>query len=201
MQMDHTEGGAPALRVTTGSVSIPEFMHVTLIAAQSLDGFITRHDETTPAFTSEADRVYFARALREFDCSVLGGVTYRAQRDFFLQHLTPTRRRVVLTRDPDRHAADARDGCLEFTSSPPTAVLARLGTAGHRRCALLGGAQIHSLFFAAGLVDELWLTLEPRLFAGGTPLLAQRTDIALQLLGAERLPDSHSLLVKYHVVR
>lgn len=175
-------------------------MHVTLIAAQSLDGFITRHDDTTPAFTSAADRAYFPRALQAFDCSIMGGITYRAQREYFLRHLAPDRRRMVLTRDPSRHQADAQPGALEFTDEAPATLVARLADNGHRRCALLGGAQIHSLFLAAGLVHEIWLTMEPRLFGGGTPFLAERTDLTVRLLDFERLPESDSLVVKYRVL-
>jgi riboflavin biosynthesis pyrimidine reductase len=89
---------------------------------------------------------------------------------------------------------------LEFTRAAPAALAHELHNRGFRRCALLGGSQVHSLFLAAGLVDEIWLTIEPLLFGAGTPLLAHWTDIKLELHMLEKL-GANSLLVKYHVVR
>lgn len=176
-------------------------MNVTLLAAHSLDGFITKHAQPGTAFTSAADKAHFPAVLRDFDCSIMGGETYRVSREFIQSHLTASRRRVVLTRTPDRYQADARERTLEFTADSPAAVLARLQSLGHRRCALLGGSRIHSLFLDAKLVDELWLTVEPCLFGRGTPFLAEQADLALELISHERLTHSDSLLLRYRVQR
>jgi len=84
--------------------------------------------------------------------------------------------------------------------APHRALAAGLQARGFQRCALLGGSHVHSLFFEAGLVDEVWLTVEPVLFGGGTPLLARRADLRLELLAAEKL-GAHALLLKYRVPR
>ncbi len=175
-------------------------MEMVLIAAQSLDGFITRHDTPGAGFTSAEDKAWFPRVLQEFDASVLGGATYRAERSHFLTNRTPGRRRVVLTRQPEVFSADALAGVLEFTAEPPAALVRRLAAAGHRRCALLGGGEIHRLFLEAGLVDQLWITVEPRLFGSGTPLVGGRVDIALRWLSSESLGGSTQLL-RYAVQR
>lgn len=172
-------------------------MEIILVAAQSADGFITRHDEPGSGFTSAADKAYFQRTLAMFDVSIMGSVTYTVARSAILGRLTPARLRIVLTRNPGSHAADAAPGLLEFTDEDPPELVARLREAGHRRCALLGGARIHSSFLAAGLVDELWLTLEPRLFGGGVPLLRSAIDFRMKLLNHERLDGSDTLLLKY----
>jgi dihydrofolate reductase len=175
-------------------------MEIVLIAAQSLDGFITRHDTPGAGFTSAEDKAWFPGVLREFDASILGGVTYRAERSLFLTNRKPGRRRVVLTRQPEAFAADAMAGILEFTAESPAALVQRLAAAGHRRCALLGGGEIHRLFLAAGLVDQLWITVEPRLFGSGTPLVGGRVDIALTWLSTQSLGASTQLL-RYAVRR
>ena len=175
-------------------------MRVTLIAVQSLDGFITRHDAPGAGFASAADQKHFRAALRGFDCGVMGRATYEQAQADGVPPPTPARRRVVLTRTPERFAAEAVPGVLEFTDAQPAEMVARLRREGCRACALLGGAQVHSLFLAAGLVDELWLTVEARLFGGGTPLLAARTDTRLRMLAHEGLGDD-ALLLKYAVVR
>jgi len=173
-------------------------MRLTLIAAQSLDGYITRHDTPGSAFASDADRAFFREALRDFDCCVMGGETYRTARDMIRALLMPERLRIVLTRTPEQFATDTVSGKLEFASTQPAQLITGLGARGFLRCAILGGAQIHSLFLEAGLVDELWLTIEPLLFGGGTPLLARRTSTRLKLIARENL-SAETLLLKYRV--
>lgn len=176
-------------------------MEVTLIAAQSLDGYIAQHDIPGTGFTSPADKRHFRSVLADFDTSVFGAGTYRVSRDYIRPQLSTARRRIVLTRSPHRFATDSVPGQLEFTSETPRQVVDRLRTEGSRRCALLGGGQIHRLFLDAGLVDRLLITLEPRLFGEGTPLVDGRVDTRLELEDVRRLPESDSLLVAYRVRR
>jgi len=175
-------------------------MRIVLIAAQSLDGFITRHDEPGTAFTSPEDKSHFRAALAGFDACLFGAETYRVSRVFIRAQFPGHGLRVVLTRTPGRFAADAAPGELEFTSAAPAAIADDLRARGIRQCALLGGAHAHSLFLDAGLVDEIWLTVEPLLFGGGTPLLAHQSNLRLELQAVERL-GAHPLLLKYRVTR
>ncbi len=175
-------------------------MRVTLIAAQSLDGFITKHDTPGSYFASPADQAHLRNALAGFDCSVMGAETYRVARTQIRERLTSPRLRTILTRSPQAFAADTLPGLLEFSSASPAQLLSALSARGLRRCALLGGAQIHSLLLNARLIDELWLTVEPVLFGRGTPLLAQATDTRLRLLTEEKLA-ADTLLLKYEVLR
>jgi dihydrofolate reductase len=174
-------------------------MRVTLIAVQSLDGFITRHDAPGVGFASPEDQAHFRAALRGFESSVMGRATYDQLRAAG-GAAAAGRRRVVLTRAPGRFAAAETPGLLEFTAAPPAEIVTRLRREGCRSCSLLGGAQIYSLFLAAGLVDELWLTVEARLFGGGTPLLAAPTDTRLRLLSHAALGEN-TLLLKHAVER
>ncbi len=191
--------GTPGLAPGAAPASVVH-MRITLIAVQSLDGFITRHGTPGAGFASAADGRHFRAALREFDCGVMGRATYEEACVGGTFSPTPARRRVVLTRTPERFAAVAVPGALEFTDAAPAEITARLQAGGGRACALLGGAQVHRLYLAAELVDELWLTVEPRLFGTGTPMLATPADVRLRLLTHEPLGDD-VLLLKYTVQR
>jgi dihydrofolate reductase len=173
-------------------------MRITLIAAQSLDGFITRHDQPGSDFASAEDRAFFREALRGFDCCVMGATSYREARTTIQKNLMTERLRIVLTHKPEAFANDVVQGKLEFANTPPTQLAAGLAGRGYKACALLGGAQIHSLFVEAGLVDELWLTVEPLLFGTGTPLIGRRASIELVLLSSQNL-SPNTLLLKYRV--
>lgn len=175
-------------------------MRVTLIAVQSLDGFITKHATPGSDFASPADQAHLRNALAGFDCSVMGAETYRTARELIRERMTSPRLRTVLTRSPQTFVADTLSDRLEFSAAAPRQLLADLSARGLSQCALLGGAQIHSLFLNACLVDELWLTVEPVLFGRGTPLLAQSADTRLRLLSDQKLAAG-TLLLKYEVLR
>lgn len=174
-------------------------MEISVIAAQSLDGFIAKHDIPGTAFTSEADKLHFRRILAAFDVSVMGRSTYETSEEMIRNRLSPDHPRWVMTRTPEAWATHAVHGQLEFTRESPVALVERLKRQGKKRCALLGGGHLHSAFLESGLVDRLILTIEPRLFGQGVPLLRHRTDLSLTLQSAERLADSDSLLLTYEV--
>ena len=178
----------------------PARMRTVHIAAQSVHGFITRHDEPGTAFTSPEDKAYFRAVLGGFEAGVFGGETYRVSRDAIRANPSALRLRLVLTRTPERYAAETVPGVLEFTRDAPAELLAGLRRRGFQHCALLGGSHVHSLFIEAGLVDEVWLTMEPVLFGGGTPLLARRAAVRLELQAVENLA-AHTLVLKYRVRR
>lgn len=175
-------------------------MHVTLIAAQSVDGFITRHNEPGSGFTSAADKDYFRDALRTFDCRVMGAGTYRASRAIVRRTAAPERIQIVVTRTTDAFKEDVVVGALEFVDLSAKEILRSLEKRGYQRCALIGGSQVHHLFLAADCVDELWLTIEPVLFGSGTPFLSGEVNSQLERLSHELL-SADTLLVKYRVIK
>jgi len=172
-------------------------MQIVLIAAISLDGYIAKLGVPGTDFTSQADKTHFARSLAAYDVSIMGAETYRVARDFIRSRLTSARCRYVLTRTPAQFSADRASGQLEFTQLPPQALVSHLRIAGFQRCALLGGAQIHSLFLDARLVDRMIVSVEAKLFGGGTPFLARPTEATFTLESHERLPGSDTLVLTY----
>jgi dihydrofolate reductase len=171
-------------------------MEIIAIAVTSLDGFITKHDEPGTAFASAADQQFFREALREFDCQIFGAKTFEVSQAVILRNLTPAHLRIVLTRSPERYAAYQQPGRLEFTDAAPEAVIAMLKQRNKRRCALLGGSAIYTLFLAWNLVDELWITVEPRLFGAGQKLITGPVDRPLHLKNITKLSE-HTLLLQY----
>ncbi|WP_152032878.1 dihydrofolate reductase family protein [Ereboglobus luteus] len=174
-------------------------LRVILIAAQSLDGRITFHDVKGATFASAADRQYFREVLRGFDCSVMGGETFRVSEKAIRGRKDDGRLQIIMTRRSG--ATDpwgSVSGVLEFSRESPEKIIAGLKARGKKRCALLGGGQIYGAFLAAGVVDEVWLTVEPRIFGAGVPLTTQAVDVKLALLDCERL-SSDTLLLKYKV--
>ncbi len=175
-------------------------LRVILIAAQSLDGRITFHDAKGAAFVSAADKRYFREALRGFDCSVMGAETFRVSETAIRARKDDGRLQIILTRDAAAAAKGSVPGVLEFSGESPEEIIANLRARGKKRCALLGGGQAYGAFLSAGAVDEIWVTLEPRIFGAGVPLSAQAVNVALRLLACEKLA-ADTLLLKYEVIK
>ena len=180
-------------------------MHVVLFAVQSVDGWITRRATAGDGFASEADRAHFREAIRACDACVMGGATYDLAKVRMRPEAFPGLRRVVWTRSPNRRAAEAVPGVLEFTREAPIETVARLRADGRRRCAVLGGGQVNAAWLAGGLVDEVWLTVESALFGGGTPLAGgvglPGPEVALRLREVKVLAQGGPLSLRYEVKR
>lgn len=188
-------------------------MHVVLFAAQSLDGWITRRSEAGDAFASAADKAHFREAIRACDACVMGGATYEQSKERMRPAAFPALRRVIWTRSPSTpdRIAESVPGVLEFTAESPTETVARLRADGRRRCAVLGGGQVNAAWLAAGLVDELCVTVESWIFGHGTPLAGTKADsfpspapllpaaVKLDLIEARTLADGGPVLLRYRV--
>lgn len=174
-------------------------MIVALIAVISLDGHITRPHESGPGFASPEDQAWFRAALREFDCAVMGRATWETIREEVRRETGRRQPRIILTRNPAAHAGDAQPGVIEFTADAPGDVVADLHQRGFQRCALLGGGQVYRAFLEAGVVDALWLTIEPVILGGGTPLADGVIPVGRErfVLEEMRLLAPSTLLLNY----
>lgn len=173
-------------------------MRVISVVVSSIDGYITRHDEGgTTQWASREDQKHFYALMASCDVSIMGGETYRSSRNFILKGLpTSTRRRVIWTRDPSQHEADAVVGKLEFTSDSLLSIVDRLRADGHQRCCVVGGGQVYGALLAADLIDELSLTVEPVVFGAGVRHsgLGYASDTRFKLRDMVRLNDDTVLL-------
>jgi dihydrofolate reductase len=166
------------------------------IVATSLDGHITKHDNEGATFTSEADQHYFKNALKTFDCSVMGAKTFEASKPMILKSSNLERLRVVWTRHPEKYRQYQQQNKLEFSSNDLKMILEDLQARGKQRCAILGGSSVYTECLKQGLMDEIWLTLEPLLFGRGKKLVEGLLDVRLELLNVEYL-SKDTLLLKY----
>jgi len=162
----------------------------------SLDGCLTRHQEPGTGFASAADHAFFRTALQTFDCSLSGRLTYEAGRESILRQRSGFRLQMVLTTTPERFAKDALAEHLEFRNANVQTVLRDLSDRGRSRCALLGGSRLYTEACREGLLDELWITLEPATFGQGTRMFDGPVAFNFDLLSSENL-SRDTLLLKY----
>ena len=96
----------------------------------------------------------------------------------------------VVTHRP-HEAVDKGDTCFEFVTGGIDDALARArAAAGDKNVIVMGGGELLRQFLAAGLVDELTLTIAPVLLGAGKRLFdgLNRTDIGLERIGVIESP-------------
>lgn len=173
-------------------------MHITAIMAMSVNGRLTRGSEADiTAWTSPDDKAQFSEELKKTKLLIMGSKTYRVHPG---KTLSKDRLRVILTADPASFAADSVPGQREFHGGKPAEVINKLVARGYKKAVLLGGAATNRDFFAAGLVNELLLTIEPKLFGKGRPLIDEAEfNAELKLVSCKQLNDKGTLLLRYLV--
>ncbi len=170
-------------------------MRVLLLAAITLDGKIARDASQFTNWSSREDKRLFQRTSKEAGVVIMGRTTFET-----LPGPLPGRLMVVMTRDATTTTTAAVEG-VEFTAERPAEVLARLAERGYTSAVLGGGAQIYRAFLEAGLLDELWLTVEPLALGAGISLLGDAPlDQRFTLLEVERLGEQ-SVHLRYRVER
>lgn len=162
-------------------------MRVSIIAAISADGFIAREHNELANWTSKEDKKMFVTLTKRAGVMVMGGATYRT-----IGRALPGRRNIVYSRQKI-----AQEG-IETTQEAPEMLLARLEKEGFDEVAICGGSAIYDMFLSAGLVTDVYLTIEPLLFGAGIPLARSSLQTRMRLQETRQLtPDV--LFVHYSV--
>lgn len=162
-------------------------MNVFIIAALSADGFIAKSKEHPANWTSKEDKAKFVELTKKAGVMVMGRTTFDT-----IGKALPGRRTIVYT-NSNRNIEG-----VESTSESPKALLGRLEREGHNQVAIVGGQSIYDLFYASGLVDELYLTIEPVIFGNGIKLFKSDIGGNISLLQEEKLNDD-TLFLHYKV--
>jgi dihydrofolate reductase len=157
-----------------------------LIMAMTADGIIGRTHHHFPDWTCSEDKQMFKRVSQEAGVVVMGSRTFDT-----IGNALPGRLNVVMTRRPEQYESAEN---LVFWSGPARALLNDLQSKGFERAVLAGGATINSLFVRDALIDELYLTVAPKLFGQGLSLFAESLDLDLELKQISTFQDQTVLL-------
>ena len=165
-------------------------MNVILLMAVTADGMIARDSSQIRGWTGKEDKRYFVHITRKSGVVIMGSKTFD-----MIGKVLPGRKNIVMTRDKSRKSHD-KD--LLFTDKAPDAIIKELNAQGFETVVLIGGSIVNTLFLKENLIDEIHITIVPRLFGKGLPLFNKSFDTQLELINIEKLGQSH-ILLKYRV--
>ena len=165
-------------------------MKLIMMMAITADGIIARDRNHFSDWTCSADKRMFKQVSQDAGVVIMGSRTYQT-----IGKPLPGRLNVVLTRQPQRF--EPQENLLIY-SGPVEELVEELDRRRYEQAVLAGGSIVNSLFLRAGLIDELLLTVSPKLFGQGLTMLSQSVDLDLKLLDVQRI-DSDSLVLRYAV--
>jgi dihydrofolate reductase len=167
-------------------------MKVTLLMAITLDGKIGKSPDHFPDWTGKEDKRLFAELSRKAGAVIMGSKTFDT-----MGMPLPGRKNVVLTRDKTRKSEWQN---LVFSNESPSTLLKGLENEGFSEVILAGGALVNSLFAEENLIDEIIVTISPKIFGYGLSLFGQEISMELKLKELKRL-GKNLVYLKYHVIK
>ena len=174
-------------------------MNTILIFVSTLDGKVTKWgDPHVRLWSSHQDQDYYKQIWNESKLIVMGSNTFNAE------PLNPSSNHqlIIMTRNPDKYKNLEISGQIEFTNESPVELIARFISKGHKQILVVGGAHIATSFLKEQLIDEVWLTIEPKIFGtGGNFATEVNLDINLHLIHCEKVNEQGTLITKYAVLK
>ncbi|HTF21635.1 MAG TPA: dihydrofolate reductase [Chryseolinea sp.] len=147
-------------------------MKIGIYIATSANGMIS-NSRNVPDWLSAEYGYGFDAICERMKAVIMGRKTYNILDPDYLP-LKVGGTIVVLTHDVRTRPANES---VMFTNKTPKEIVAMLEAMGHIEAVIIGGALTMSQFINDGLVDDLYIVMEPVIFGNGLRLL---TDIELE---------------------
>jgi dihydrofolate reductase len=171
-------------------------MNISVYLASSINGMIS-NKANVPNWLSQEYGQGFLAICQRMKAVVMGKTTY----EILIPDHLPLKDEgtlIVLTHDT---AAKSSQSNVVFTDRTPQEIVRILEERGHHEAVIIGGTQTVSEFVKSGLVDELYLVVEPVLFGTGLPLLRDvDAEYKMTLLDVQRL-NTHTVQLHYRLMR
>ena len=171
-------------------------MNISIYIATSANGFISNMRNAPDWLSPEYGRG-FVEICQSKKAVIMGKKTY----DILAPDFLPLKDKgisVVLTTHTDIEPANPT---VVFTSAPPEEIVSMLEKRGFTEAVIIGGTTAMSEFANAGLVNDIFMVVEPILF-GGEPLPLLKgvaRDFKLNLADSTKLNDN-TLQLHYRLV-
>ena len=174
-------------------------MKTILVFVSTLDGKVTKWGESNVhLWSSQEDQKYFKKIWNDSKLLIMGSNTFNAD------PIKPTADQllVIMTREPSKYKKYEVFGQLVFSDETPAQLSLRFEKEGYEQMTVVGGAHIGTSFLKEQLIDELWLTIEPRILGAGSNFaIEEKLDINLHLISCERVNEQGTLITKYTVFK
>ena len=166
-------------------------MKIILMMAMTVDGKIAKGSHELADWTSPEDKKKFREVTQKAGVVIMGANTFRTFPSPLKDRLN-----VVFTQEKNPKEIEG----VKWVSGEPQKVLEDLEKKGYSEAILGGGASINSLFLKNNLIDEILITIEPKIFGDGLSMFSEEMEADLKLLEMEKINED-SIMLRYKVVK
>ena len=169
-------------------------MKIILYLSITANGMIaTKNDEVT--FVSKNSWESYQRAVNFADCIIIGRRTYELMPE---SEFNQRKKYIVITHQKDLPRKTEK---VVLSNNSPSVLIENLAKEKVKNVLISGGSQINSLFMKAGLIDEIYLDIEPIILGKGIKLFTDAEfEKKLQLIGIKKL-SKDEVQLHYKVMR
>ena len=169
-------------------------MKITIYIATSANGSIS-NSRNVPDWLSDEYGSGMMEICNRYRAVIMGRTTY----DIIAPDYLPFSKDgiiKVMSRQKNLKPANA---AVQFTSESPHEIVSDLERLGYLHAVIIGGTQAMSAFLRDGLVNDVYLVVEPVFFGKGLPLFEQvEFECKLDLLKSKKL-NSNTIQLHYQV--
>lgn len=171
-------------------------LKISLIILQSLDGFIAKSQADNLDWGSKVDKTFFRQKTKEIGTMIMGRKTYQNMPSKVFNE----KFNLVMTSNPLKFTENFSSNIYFFGDSPQKAIDFLINK-GIKEAALIGGGQINNIFLQNNLVDEIFITIAPKIFGQGiTGFGKNEMDRSLELLDFQKISENE-LFLHYKVLK
>lgn len=171
-------------------------MKTILYMATTINGMIAKHDDSAD-FLTEIEAASYMAAVKNAGAAVVGRKTYEvlSEQPEFEEFVNGGVRIVVVSR---RDNVNLKSGAHNLAHSPKEALLILKDSS---EVVIAGGGKLNAAFMKAGLVDEIFLDIEPAALGQGIPLFdGEDFEVSLELIDQKML-SPHEIQLHYKVLK
>ncbi len=166
-------------------------MKIIMMMAMTMDGKIAKNSNHFPDWTSREDKKLFWKISKKHRAVIMGDKTF-----FTFPGPLKNRLNVVFTLEKNSKPIEG----VKWVTGEPEKVLEELESMGYKSALLGGGSYINGLFLKHKLIDEIMVTVEPKIFGEGLGLFRGNFDVDLKLINYEKINED-SIVLRYKVIK
>lgn len=156
--------------------------------AITLDGKIAKDKDHFPNWTSKEDKQFFAKISKKAKVVIFGENTFNTFKKPLKDRLN-----VVFVKEKKEKQEN-----IMWVSGKIKPVLNKLEKLGYKSAVLGGGAYLNTLFLKEKLINEIYISINPKIFGSGISLFNDEFDINLRLVDIIKL-NKDAFVVRYKV--
>lgn len=165
-------------------------MEISIIMVMSADGIVVRDEEDVTEWTSSEDQNHLKTILHNYDAIITG------RKSFFGRIIDKPY--IVLSNSQNLNT----ENDTRYLNGTIETILNYLKENKYNKIALLGGPNTNYMFLKAGVVNDIYLTIEPKMFGKGKHLnISEELNCELILKDLIKLNNNGTLLLHYNIAR